>query len=245
MERPIWILGAVALLTSCGAPAPPVPLTVAAAANLTGVFDEVGRAFQAQAGIPVVFSFGATAQLAEQIENGAPFDLFAAADTQHIDMLVSGGKLLPATRAVYALGQLALWAPGGIQDLAGLAGPRIRFVAIAQPSLAPYGQAAVEALQSARLLDAVQPKLVYAGTINQTRQMAESGNADAAFTAYSLVMREAGTVLKVDRALYRPINQAMAIVAGSAKIDAAKRFEQFLLGPQGRAILSKNGYLLP
>jgi len=163
---------------------------VGAAANLTDVFTEVGRAFKAKTGVEVVFSYGSTAQLAQQIENGAPFDVFAAADTDHVDSLVSKGKLVSDSRAVYAIGQLALWIPkgeqSGVRELKDLARQSVRFIAIAQPELAPYGQAAVDSLKAAGLWDVLQPKVVFANNISQAKQFAISGNADAAFTAYSL-----------------------------------------------------------
>ncbi len=222
---------------------------MAAAANLTDVFKAVGPAFKDKTGIEVVYTYGATAQLAQQIENGAPFDLFAAADTEHVDSLVSTGKLIGDTRAVYALGQLALWIPngdpGGVHELKDLAGPKVRFIAVAQPELAPYGKASVEALNAAHLWDAVKPKIVYANSISQSRQLAASGNADAAFTAYSLVLHDKGNVVKVDRSLYRPIEQALAVVASSARKEEAEQFRSFLLGAEGRAILNKSGYLFP
>jgi molybdate transport system substrate-binding protein len=240
---------AAALLSSCAArQAAPAKLTVAAAANLTSVFEEVGRAFREKTGVETVFSYGSTAQLAQQIENGAPFDVFAAADTEHVDGLIAERKLSGGTRAVYALGQLALWAPetqSGIGALKDLTAKNIRFVAVAQPDLAPYGQAALQAIRSAGFWPALQPKLVYAGNIVQAKQFASSGNADAAFTAYSLVLHEQGSVLKVDPRLYHPIEQALAIVASSAHIGQAMQFRAFLLGAQGRAILVKNGYLAP
>ena len=112
-----WVLFAAALLGSCSASRPTdAKLTVAAAANLMDVFGEVGRAFQAKTGVEVIFSYGSTAQLATQIDNGAPFDLFAAADTEHVDSLVATQKLLGDSRAIYALGQLALWIPEGEQS---------------------------------------------------------------------------------------------------------------------------------
>ncbi len=213
------------------------------------VFGEIGPAFRAQKSIDVVFSYGSTAELAQQIDNGAPFDVFAAADTEHVDPLLATGKLIGDSRAIYAKGQLALWIPNGessgIRELTDLASSKARFIAVAQPTLAPYGQAAVEALKSARLWEAVQPKIVYANSISMSKQLAASGNADAAFTAYSLVLHERGTVLKVDPQLYRPIEQALAIVASTSRMDDAKQFRAFLLGPEGRAILAKNGYLLP
>jgi molybdate transport system substrate-binding protein len=247
-----WVLCAAALLASCNArraPEPAPQLTVAAAANLMDVFGEVGRAFKANTGVDVVFSYGSTAQLTQQIDNGAPFDLFAAADTEHVDSLVSTGKLTPDSRAVYALGQLALWIPNGeqhgIRELKDLATPQVRFIAIAQPQLAPYGQASIDAMKNARLWEAVQPKIVYANSISAAKQLAASGNADAAFTAYSLVLHDQGTVLKIDPSLYHPLEQALAIVAASARIEEAKQFRSFLLGAEGRMILARSGYLLP
>jgi molybdate transport system substrate-binding protein len=224
-------------------------LTVAAAANLTNVFGEIGRAFKAKTGVDAIFSYGSTAELAQQIENGAPFDLFAAADTEHVDSLVSTRKLIADSRSIYALGQLALWIPQGehfgIRELKDLAGPNVRFIAVAQPELAPYGHASIEALKNAGIWDVVQPKVVYANSISQAKQMAESGNADAAFTAYSLVLHDRGTVLKIDPDLYHPIEQATAIVASSPRIENAKQFRSFLLGSDSRTILAKSGYLLP
>jgi molybdate transport system substrate-binding protein len=248
----VWILCAGAFLGSCDArrdPQPAAKLTVAAAANLTDVFGEIGSAFKAKTGVEVIFSYGSTAELAQQIENGAPFDVFAAADTKHIDALVSTRKLTGDSRAVYAMGQLALWIPNGeqngIRELKDLAAPKVRFIAVAQPELAPYGQASIDTLRNARLWEAVQPKIVYANSISAAKQLAESGNAEAAFTAYSLVLHDRGTVLKIDPHLYPPIEQALAIVAGSDRIKEAKQFRAFLLGGESRMILIKNGYLLP
>jgi len=241
-----------AILGSCNSrPAPELPatITVAAAANLNDVFAEVGRAFEKRTNVEVIFSYGSTAELAQQIDNGAPFDVFAAADTQHVDSLVTSGKLTADSRAVYAIGQLALWIPKGeqsaIRDLNDLAKQQVRFISVAQPELAPYGQATIEVLKNSHLWEAVQPKVVYANSISQAKQMAASGNADAAFTAYSLVLRDRGTVLKIDLHLYHPIEQAIAIVARSARIEEAKQFRSFLLGSEGRAILANSGYLLP
>jgi molybdate transport system substrate-binding protein len=241
---------AAALFEGCSASRPTDgKLTVAAAGNLMDVFAEMGRAFQAKTGMQVIFSYGSTAQLATQIDNGAPFDVFAAADTEHVDSLMAGKKLTADSRAIYALGQLALWIPGGEQtgfhELKDLSGPRIRFIAIAQPDLAPYGAASVEVLRRKGLWDSVQGKLVYGTSISMAKQFAASGSVNGAFTAYSLVLHENGTVLKIDPHLYKPIEQGMGIVAASSHQEGAKEFRSFLLGPEGRAILANNGYLLP
>jgi molybdate transport system substrate-binding protein len=247
-----WILCGVSLLSSCSAcrdPQSATKLTVAAAANLTDVFGEVGRGFKSKTGLDVVFSYGSTAELAQQIENGAPFDVFAAADTEHIDSLVSAGKLTGDSRAVYALGQLALWIPdgerSGIRELPDLAKQPVHFIAVAQPQLAPYGAATIEALKNAGLSKAMAPKIIYSNSMSMAKQMAATGNAEAAFTAYSLVLRDKGTIVKIDPRLYSPIKQALAIVASSGRIEEAKQFRSFLLGQQGRAILAERGYLLP
>lgn len=247
-----WALCAVALLGACGTrrnPEPPTKITVAAAANLTNVFEEVGSAFKAKTGAEAVFNYGSTAQLAKQIENGAPFDLFAAADTEHVDSLVATRKLIGDSRAVYALGQLALWIPNGektgIRELKDLASQRVRFIAVAQPELAPYGKATIEAFTNAHLWENLKPKVVYANNISQAKQLAASGNADVALTAYSLVLHEKGIVVKVDPHLYHAIEQALAIVASSGRIEEAKLFRAFVLGPEGRTILAKSGYMLP
>lgn len=238
----------VVLLMSCSQsqPAPAPQITVAAASDLTQVFTEVGRAFTARTGVKVVFSFGSTAKLATQIENGAPFDLYAAADTEHVDSLVTSRKLIGESRAVYALGQLAVWIPkGGTRTLEDLTTSDIRYIAIAQPESAPYGKSAVEAMKRAGLYERLQRKLVYAENVNQAKQLAATGNADASFTAYSLVLHERGTVMKVDRGLYRTMVQAAGVVADSPRSNDAARFRTFLLSLEGRKILTEGGYLTP
>lgn len=251
--RPRATASILAAILLCGSCAPrqsaAKKLTVAAAANLTDVLAELSRAFQTKTGIELVVSYGSTVQLTQQIENGAPFDLFAAADTEHVDGLVSAHKLIADSRAVYAQGQLALWIPAGdqsgIKALNDLESSSVRFVAIAQPDLAPYGKASVEALTKAGLWKKVQPKVVYGNSINTVKQMAASGNADAAFTAYSLVLHDRGTVLKIEPGLYQPIEQALGIVAASSKIAEAKQLRSFLLSTDGQAILVNSGYLSP
>jgi molybdenum ABC transporter, periplasmic molybdate-binding protein len=243
-----WTLKVALLAAICGIcckkPERPA-LTVAAAANLTGVFEEIGRAFTKETGIRVVFSYGSTAQLAQQIENAAPFDVFAAADTEHVDQLIGSGKILRESRVVYARGQLALWDPRGVvREVADLSAESIRFVAIAKPEAAPYGAAAVESLKRLGIWEKVQPKVVYASNINTAKQYASTGNADAAFTAFSLVLREKGRIIVVDERLHRPIDQAVGIVAESARRDDGQRFISFLSGEKGRGALARFGYLV-
>lgn len=250
-RRTLVVAVCTAFLAGCSSPSAPDagPLLIAAAANLTSVFEEIAKAYTAKTGEPVRFNFGATAQLAEQIRNGAPFDVFAAADVEHVDQLVSAGALVPGSRAIYARGQLALWIPqtppGGFHGLAGLGAPAFRYIAIAQPKSAPYGQAAVEALEKSGLWSKLQPKVVYATNISTAKQFAQSGNADAAFTAYSLVLQEKGTVYVVPADLHRSIDQALGVLTSSKRTAGARRFASFVCGAEGQSILQRFGYLHP
>jgi len=210
---------------------------------------EIGRRFESETGTHIVCSFGSTGNLTRQIEQAAPFDVFAAADTEHIEALDKKGLLVPGTRAIYARGRLALWVPPStrvqISRIEDLTNSKVRFVAIARPESAPYGRASVEALQALKLWSVVQPKVVYAENITMARQYAQSGNADASFTAYSLVFREQGKVILVDEQLYRPIDQATAVLKNSQKQESGRQFVRFLLGTKGREILQRYGYVFP
>ena len=229
------------------APRPGAPgITVAAAANLTDAFQAIAGRFETSAGVHVVLSFAATGDLTRQIENAAPFDVFAAADTSHIDQLDREGLLTPGTKSIYARGRLALWTPPGgsvhIRSLQDLAGPQVRFVAIAKPEIAPYGAAAVESLRKLDLWDRVGPKVVYAENISMAKQYASTYNADASFTAYSLVIHAGGNTLLVDESLHAPIDQGMAVIRASPKQAMALKFLHFVLGAEGRKILERYGY---
>jgi len=242
------LIASLLLVAPSGTPAADPPLTVAAAANLTEVFEVVKQEFTRQTGIPVTLSFGSTQHLTQQIENGAPFDLFAAADREHIDKLKQEGLLAPSSDALYALGHLVLWCttkPSPVHSLADLTNPAVRYVAIAKPETAPYGLAAQQALQAAGLWKALSPKIVYGENINLTRQYVSSGNADCGFVAKSLVIHETEGIMSVDEKLYQPIEQWLGIVRASQRQSRAARFKEFLLGPAGRAILEKNGYSVP
>lgn len=220
-------------------------INVATAANLTRAFGELGAAFERNNGIHVVFSFGATTQLAQQIENGAPYDVFAAADTEHVDELARKSLILPDTRAVYARGKLVLWVPDvktAVNRLEDLAASPVTHIAIANPKLAPYGRAAAETLHALRIWDAVQAKIVYGENISIATQYAATGNADVAFTAKALVLDRSGRKIDVPDNLHQPIDQAIAVLRGTSKPDQARQFVAFVTGADGRAILRQYGY---
>lgn len=227
----------------------PMELLVAAAANLTDAFAEIGPRFTSKTGIRVVYSFGATAELAKQIENGAPFDVFAAADTEHVDSLDRAGLLAPGTRAVYARGRLVLWLPPGsslkVGKLEDITAKQFDRIAIAKPDVAPYGQAAVDSLKKLGIWHEIEPRVVYAQNVSQAKQYAATGNAEVAFIPLALVKPGEGTYVEVGESLHRPIDQALGVIQSSAKQEAARKFVSFVLSQEGQQLLKENGYSIP
>jgi molybdate transport system substrate-binding protein len=129
--------------------------------------------------------------------------------------------------------------------LKDLLDPAVRFIALANPEAAPYGAAAVEALEKENLWERLQSKVVRAENVNAAKQMAATGNADAAFTAYSLVMKDPGKIIAIAETLHAPIDQALGIIAASPHKSNAERFVNFILHGGGNAILQRSGYDLP
>ena len=240
-SRRIILFAGLLATASCVRQTPPQRLTVAAAANLTDTFTKLGADFERSTGIHVVFSFAATGDLTRQIENAAPFDVFAAADIDHMHQLQEQDLLLPGTLHIFARGQLALF--GSARSLQDLATDKIRFVAIAKPATAPYGRAAVEALKASGLWESVQSKVVYAENINISRQYAITGNADAAFTAYSLVLND--KPILIDPKLYARIDQAIGVLKSSKRASDAQRFVEYVMSAAGQRLLEQSGYGKP
>ncbi len=231
----------------------PATLTVSAASDLTYAFGEIGKQFEAETGHKVVFNFGSTGQLTQQIEQGAPVDVFAAANVSFIEDLERQGLILPDTKQMYARGRITLWtradSPLQITSLADLTRPEVRRIAIANPDHAPYGVAARQAMQTAGIWEAVQPKLVLGDNVRQTLQYAETGNVDAAIVALSLSVPAAGGTsgrwTLIPEELHPPIDQALAVIKDTKHVAAARAFATFVNGPQGRQIMRKYGLVLP
>ncbi|MBI4287406.1 MAG: molybdate ABC transporter substrate-binding protein [Chloroflexi bacterium] len=241
-----------------------VTLTVSAASDLTVAFPEMGALFTKETGTRVVFNFGSTGQLAQQIGQGAPVDVLAAANMAFIEDLERGGFIIPGTQTLYARGRITLWprddcqiCPQSIQDLAR---PEVKLIAIANPEHAPYGKAAQEALRSAGIWETVKPKLVIGENVNQTLQYAKTRNVDVAIVALSLAMgggnprpvpigdpargRVSDWVL-IPESLHQPIDQALGIVKGTPREKESRRFVAVVNSPQGREIMRKYGFVLP
>lgn len=227
----------------------PVTLLISAASDLTFAFQELGARFEDATGIKVRFNFGASGHLTQQIEQGAPVDLFAAANMTFIDRLAQQGLIIPDSRMPYARGHLTLWTRADsrlyLTGLDDLLQPQVRRIAIANPSHAPYGLAARQAMQAAGLWQRVQAKLVIGENVRQTLQYAATGNVDVALVALSLSMQYAGRWLKIPEHLYQPLVQTLAILKRSAHTVEAQQFAAFINGPQGRPIMQKYGFVLP
>ncbi|HEX5706310.1 MAG TPA: molybdate ABC transporter substrate-binding protein [Pyrinomonadaceae bacterium] len=224
-------------------------IVVASASSLGEAFEEMGRRFTEAKGVRVVYSFGATGDLARQIEQGAPFDVFASADLDSVEALGTKNLLLEVEPRVFAVGRLVLWVPSGgrakVNGIEDVAGEQVARLAVANPSVAPYGRAAVESLRALGLWERVEPKVVYAQTVAQAKQFAATGNADAAFIPRALVREGDGVAFNVDARTHAPIEHALAVVGASKNVREAKEFVGFVLSEEGRAILARHGYDSP
>lgn len=220
-------------------------LLVAAAADLAPLEAPLARAFAGVAGRKLRFVLGSSGLLTRQIEQGAPYDVFLSANEEFVRQLARAGRLEPDTVRTYAYGRLGLWSRSGrFRQIAGLLAPELRHLAIANPGHAPYGAAAQALLERQGLWAKLQPRVVYGENVRQALQYAESGNADAVLTAWSLVLTLPGAVLVPDSD-YPPIRQAGGVVKGSAQEAEARRFLQLLLSAEGRRILTEGGLRPP
>ena len=245
------VLWALAASLGCGDPsvqstASRREVVVAAAANLAAVIEELTERFEARTGIRALVSMGSTASLAHQIENGAPFDVFLAADTEHVDRLEQG-LVSAESRRVYARGVLVVWSlTHDITSPADLASSRFKLIAVPKPEVAPYGRAAVDALKALGLWPSLEPKIVYAQNVAMAKQFAQSGNADAALMASSLVASgdasETPEALVISGDLHAPLDQALGIVTASSSLQAARAFAAFVLSDEMQTWLAGKGY---
>src|SRR5688572_21098053 len=227
------------------------PLRVAAAADLALAFKEVGTAFEAETKKKVDFSFGSTGLLAKQIEQGAPFDVFAAANISFVDDVVKADSCFADTRRLYAKGRIVLWSKDASalpKDIRELPDPKYVKIAIANPEHAPYGRAAQQAMTKIGVWSTVQPRMVYGENVQQTMMFAQSGNADVAIVALSLAVASPGKYIAIDPELHEPLDQAMIACKGGSKgarLNEAKAFLDFVSSERGRAIMQRFGFLLP
>jgi molybdate transport system substrate-binding protein len=195
-----------------------------------------------QSGIRVKFALGSSGQLANQIRNGAPYDLYLSATVAFVQDLARERKLVADTVRIYARGRLGLWSRSGkVKDTSALIG--LRHVAIANPAHAPYGAAAMDFLQQAGVWRQLRQRIVYGENVRQTFQYAESGNADAALVSWTLVHDRGGVLLPESG--HAPIEQGAGVVAASSHAAAGRKFIEWLLQERAQAILKGCGLFPP
>jgi molybdate transport system substrate-binding protein len=226
-------------------------VTVAAAADLQSVMDEIATRFVRSTSVDVKVSFGSSGNFFSQIENGAPFDLFFSADIDYPKKLEAAGLATPDSLYQYATGKIVLWVPKTStldisRGLSVVADPSVKKLAIANPAHAPYGRAAQAALREAGLWDKVSSKLVFGENISQTAQFVQSGNADAGILALSLVlapgMKNQGRCFAIPQDLYPPLQQAGVILSHSQHKELAARFMDFLKTDEIKSLLKQYGF---
>jgi molybdate transport system substrate-binding protein len=206
-------------------------LIVAAASDLAPLAPKLQQACKEN----IRFTFASSGSLQQQIENGAPFDVFLSASEKYVDDL---GDLV-SDKSVYAIGRIALWSPNGsVTSVADLKKTSVIHLAIPNPQHAPYGVAAREALESQGLWKEVEPKIVYGENVRQALQFAESGNVEAVITSWTLLIGK-GMLLPAE--WHSPIRQTAAVVRASKQTEAARRFLKFLLSPETQKILKEGG----
>ncbi|EIC29017.1 MULTISPECIES: molybdate ABC transporter substrate-binding protein [Methylomicrobium] len=226
--------------------------TIAAvASNFAQPMTEIAAAFEKATGHSAKLSFGSSGKFVAQIENGAPFEVFLSADAEKPEQLEKAGLAVAGSRFTYAVGKLVLWsAKPGYVDAQGriLEQGGFKHLALADPKLAPYGEAAVEVLKNKGFFEKLQPLFVLGENISQTYQFVSTGNAELGFIALSQVI-ENGKILKgsawtVPENLHAPIRQDAVLLNKGAANPAAPALLEFLKSAEARAIIQKYGYSL-
>ena len=226
---------------------PPVGNTVkaAVAANFTAAAREIAAAFEDATGDGALLSFGSTGQLYAQILQGAPFEVFLAADEARPELAEREGLAVPGSRRTYAVGRLVLFSTeaGRIAGPDALRDPGLRRIALANPALAPYGRAALEAARALGIEDIVRDRQVIGTNVSQAHQFVRTGNAELGFLALSQVVRSAdGSRWLVPEHLHAPIRQQAVLLEAGRDNPAAARFLDFLGSAPAREILRRHGY---
>ncbi len=243
----------IAVMIACTASAQSI--TVAAAADLNYALTDLAGQFERSTENKVITTVGASGNLYSQIMNGAPFDLFFSADEEYPKRLIESGKADATSLHIYAVGHLVLWVPNsssldpGKLQMELLTEPSVKRIAIANLLHAPYGRAAMAALEHYGLKSKVADKLVLGENISQAAQFVQSGNAQAGLIALSLAkspaMEAKGKYWELPLDAYPELRQAVVIVTASQQKKAAQAFIDFVLSPEGQAVLTKYGLTPP
>src|ERR1700732_5209549 len=226
-------------------------ITVAAAADLQFAMQEVGTRFQQESGKTVKLIYGSSGNFAQQLQNGAPFDMFFSANLDYPKQLQGAGLTEPGTFYQYAIGKIVVWVPNASKldvssGLKALLDPSIKKIAIANPEHAPYGKAAVAAMQKENVYDKVKDKFVLGENISQTASFVVSGSADVGIVALSLAlspnMKDKGLYVEIPGGEYPPIEQACVILSSSKNKETARQFLSFVKTAATAEVLRSYGF---
>ena len=242
-----WLLAVLCLTApGCVRPKTTAPLRIAAASDLQLALPKLTERFQARSGIVPSITFGSSGQLAEQIKQGAPFDVFLSANESFVVDLANGGFIKAGSIGRYARGSLVLAVYRDLGDkvlsLADLAKPEVKKIALANPATAPYGKAGKQALVNASLWDQLQPKIVIAESVRQALLYVEKGDAEAALVGRAIANVPGVRLVQVDAELYDPIIQALGIIAATTRDADAEQLARFVLGAEGQRTLKDFGF---
>lgn len=243
-ERAVGLLVlSAALLMAQAARAGPV-VRVAVAANFTAAMKRIAAGFERSTGDRVRVSFGSTGSLYAQIRNGAPFDLFLAADERRPRLLEREGSAVPGSRFTYAVGRLVLWSPQKnlVSGDEVLKGTGFSHLAIANPKTAPYGAAAEQVLRRLDLWSKLQPRIVRGENIAQTYQFTATGNAQLGFVALSEAMKSGGSRWNIPQSFYKPIRQQAVLLVHGKDNRAAHALLAYLKSAAGHRVIRSFGY---
>ncbi len=249
LSRKIFSLAALFFVSACSLAVAQTPLHIAAAADLQPVLPLLVSVFEKANGVQIAVSYASSATLATQILNGAPFDLFLAADTSFPQKVIAGGLAVESAPIIYARGVLVLWARTdalhGPLSIHLLSDAKVTRIAVANPEHAPYGRAAIAALHGLGLFDALQSKLVYAENIAQAAQYTDSGNAQCGLIsrtqAETAALRTDGSYITFPATAYPPIEQGAVRIKNAPHVIEAQKFLQWMLSPQGQTLLATGG----
>jgi molybdate transport system substrate-binding protein len=230
-------------------------INVAAAADLSSALQEVAGNYEKRTGVAVKLSFGASGALTQQIQNGAPFDVFFSADMDYPRQLIAGGQAESATLYRYAVGQLVLWVPQDSpldvehKGMDVLLDPSVKKISIANPQHAPYGRAAVAALKHYGLYEKLGDRLVLGENVAQTAQFVESGNAQVGLVALAHAIAPAmqgkGRYWVVPAEAYPALDQGVVLISHSPHREDAAAFLEFMKTEEVTATLRRYGFRLP
>jgi len=226
-------------------------LIVSAAASLKEVLEGIKPIYQqSKPNIKINYNFAASGTLQQQIEQGAPADVFISAGKKQIDNLESKGFLSPGTTTVIAKNRLVLIVPSnsvGVSSFYNLRDAKIKRIAIGEPRSVPAGQYAEQVLKNLKIWDNIQPKLVYANNVRQVLAAVESGNADAGlvYITDAKISHQVKIVVAADEKSHSPIVYPAAVIKKSKNVDAAQDFVKFLSSTPAKNILQKYNFVLP